>query len=128
LSPAEIISLEHERRIRTALRWAQELLWEWQPEAGAAGDARTVAALLLIFRDPQLVAASDLSPHRLGATVRTIRAILARRERSAFLPARQTIIALREQSALEAPWLYRALGRRSAPPAPAALSRPLREA
>ena len=114
--------------MRTALRWARELLWAWRPQDGTAGDDRTVAALVLIFRDPLLIAASDASPHRLGAAVRAIRAILGRRQRSAFLPSRQTIIALREQSALEAPWLNRALGRRGARLAPAALRRSPREA
>jgi hypothetical protein len=98
-------------RIRTAVKWAQDVLWEWGPETGGASDDRTLAALCLIFCDPELVAASEALQHPLGAAVRDIRAILARKERDPLLPSRQIINALWQESALDAPWLYAAFAR-----------------
>jgi hypothetical protein len=113
VSPSEAFSVADQGRIRTALKWAQDVLWEWGPDTGGSSDERTLAALLLIFRDPELVNASEASEHPLAAAVRDIRAILARKDRDPLLSCRQIINALCQESAIDAPWLYAALAKRN---------------
>jgi hypothetical protein len=110
VNTVEISRRVSQQRIRTALKWAQDVLWEWRPEADGPGDDRALAALLTIFRDAELIKASDASQGRLGKAVRDIRAILARSNGNALRSSRQIIDELLGESALDAPWLYDALG------------------
>jgi hypothetical protein len=110
VNTVEISKRASQQRIRTALKWAQDVLWEWRPEADGPGNDRALAALLIIFRDAELIKASDASRDRLGKAVREIRAILARRNGSALRSSRQIIDELLGESALDANWLCDALG------------------
>ena len=107
---AQLIDFIHQKRIRMALKRAQEVLWDWPPEGGGPSDDETVAALWLIFADADLIAAAETSPDRLGTAVRDIRSILRRKGPGSFVTSRYIINALWVESALDAAWLYKALG------------------
>jgi hypothetical protein len=103
---AEIADFAAPDRVRHALREAIDLLWLWLPPTGGPSDADTVARLRVIFADLALIEALGGAPKRLRQVVEDIRAILGRRERN----PRKIIDAVWNETAVDRPWLIKALG------------------
>jgi hypothetical protein len=91
---------------RQALRQAIDVLWEWLPPTGGPSDDDAVARLRAIFADRALNEGIDDAPKRLRQVMEDIRAILARRETN----PRKIIDALWNETAVDRPWLIKALG------------------
>ena len=88
-------------------------MWRGLPEKGGPKDDETFEALQKIFDDADLLASAEATGGPLGTAVRNICAILDRKYVSPMSSSRQIINALWEESALDRPWLYRALGKRN---------------
>jgi hypothetical protein len=104
-----VASITDERRIRRALKQAQDVLWEWLPPTGGPSDFETVSRLRLVFADKQLQRAIRDSNGRVASAARDILAVLARkrvRKRS----SRLIIDALWSETAIDRPWLNKVPG------------------
>jgi hypothetical protein len=107
VSTSDTISFNDQRRIRIALERAQEVLSDSYPPTYD----EMLAVLCVLFRDPELIAASERGHDRLSVAVREIRSILeSRLGRASLVNSRDVINVLRHDSALSAPWLRKALG------------------
>jgi hypothetical protein len=102
----EIADFAAADRVRQALRQAIDVLWEWLPPTGGPSDDDTVARLGTIFADFALIESIDGAPKRLRQVVEDIRAILARRGTN----PRKIINAIWNETAVDRPWLIKALG------------------
>jgi hypothetical protein len=107
MSASNTISFDDQRRIRMVLKRAQEVLSDSYPPTYD----EMLAVLCVLFRDPELIAASERGHDRLSVAVREIRSILASRlGRASLVNSKHVIDVLRHDSALSAPWLRKVLG------------------
>ena len=107
MSPSDFVRFNDQRRIRTALKRAQEVLSHpHQPNYD-----EMLAVLCVHFRDPELIAASERGQGRLSVAVREIRSLLqSLLGRASLVNSRDVIDVLWHNSALSASWLHKALG------------------